>query len=155
MILGAGAGQLPLIRRAKEAGWHTIVVSPKGDYPGFALADEIAYCDIADIDAIAKLAQTMQIDAIVTGVVRGVAYEVRGYISALDHGQVFITGGHAPYILQNLHSATPSPYHTTAPSTTPYSCPSTTTSTTYPEFLHPERHLVLIGLNKVLNHNLS
>ena len=94
-------------------------------------------------------------DAIVTGVVRGVAYEVRGYISALDHGQVFITGGHAPYILHNLHSATPSPYHTTTPSTTPSSCPSTTTSTTYPEFLHPERHLVLIGLNKVLKHNLS
>ena len=66
MILGAGEGQLPLIRRAKEAGWYTIVVSPKGDYHGFALADEIAYCNIADIDAIANLAQTMQINAIAT-----------------------------------------------------------------------------------------
>ena len=66
MILGAGEGQIPLIHRAKDAGWHTIVVSPKGDYPGFALADEIAYCNIADVDAIADLAQTMQINAIAT-----------------------------------------------------------------------------------------
>lgn len=66
MILGAGEGQIPLIRRSKDAGWHTIVVSPQGDYHGFALADEIAYCNIADVDAIVDLAQTMQIDAIAT-----------------------------------------------------------------------------------------
>ena len=66
LILGAGEGQIPLIHRAKDAGWHTIVVSPKGDYPGFALADEIAYCNIADIDAVVELAKTMQIDAIAT-----------------------------------------------------------------------------------------
>ena len=66
LILGAGEGQIPLILRAKEAGWHTIVVSPKGDYPGFALADEIAYCNIADIDAVVELAKTMQVTAIAT-----------------------------------------------------------------------------------------
>lgn len=66
LILGAGEGQIPLIHRAKEAGWHTIVVSPKGDYPGFELADEIAYCNIADIDAVVELAKTMQVQAIAT-----------------------------------------------------------------------------------------
>ena len=66
MILGAGEGQIPLIHRAKDAGWHTIVVSPKGDYPGFELADEIAYCNIADIDAVEDLAKTLQVDAIAT-----------------------------------------------------------------------------------------
>lgn len=66
LILGAGEGQIPLIHRAKDAGWHTIVVSPKGDYPGFALADEVAYCNIADIDAVAELAKTMQVQAIAT-----------------------------------------------------------------------------------------
>ena len=66
LILGAGEGQIPLIHRAKEAGWHTIVVSPKGDYPGFALADEVAYCNIADIDAVVELAKTMQVQAIAT-----------------------------------------------------------------------------------------
>lgn len=66
LILGAGEGQIPLIHRAKDAGWHTIVVSPKGDYPGFELADEIAYCNIADIDAVVELAKTMQVQAITT-----------------------------------------------------------------------------------------
>lgn len=66
LILGAGEGQIPLILRAKEAGWHTIVVSPKGDYPGFELADEIAYCNIADIDAVVDLAKTLQVQAIAT-----------------------------------------------------------------------------------------
>ena len=40
MILGAGEGQVPLIKLAKDAGWYTIVVSPKGNYPGFTVADE-------------------------------------------------------------------------------------------------------------------
>ena len=66
LILGAGEGQIPLIHRAKETGWHTIVVSPKGDYPGFELADEIAYCNIADIDAVVDLAKTLQVQAIAT-----------------------------------------------------------------------------------------
>lgn len=66
LILGAGEGQMPLIHRAKEAGWHTIVVSPKGDYPGFELADEVAYCNIADIDAVVEFAKTMQVQAIAT-----------------------------------------------------------------------------------------
>lgn len=66
LILGAGEGQIPLIHRAKEAGWHTIVVSPKGDYPGFVLADEVAYCNIADIDAVVALAKTLQVQAIAT-----------------------------------------------------------------------------------------
>jgi len=66
LILGAGEGQIPLIHRAKEAGWHTIVVSPKGDYPGFEFADEIAYCNIADIDAVVDLAKTLLVDAIAT-----------------------------------------------------------------------------------------
>lgn len=66
LILGAGEGQIPLILRAKDAGWHTIVVSPKGDYPGFELADEIAYCNIADIGAVVELAKTMQVQAIAT-----------------------------------------------------------------------------------------
>lgn len=66
LILGAGEGQIPLIHRAKDAGWRTIVVSPKGDYPGFALADEVAYCNIADIDAVVELAKTMEVQAIAT-----------------------------------------------------------------------------------------
>jgi len=66
LILGAGEGQLPLIHRAKKAGWYVIVVSPKGDYPGFALADECCYADISDKDALLTIAQETHTDAIAT-----------------------------------------------------------------------------------------
>ena len=38
MILGAGIYQVPLIKKAKEMGLETLVVSIKGNYPGIALA---------------------------------------------------------------------------------------------------------------------
>lgn len=66
MILGAGEGQLPLIRRAKAAGCYVIVVSPKGDYPGFALADEYLYEDISAVEKVFLLAKDRGIDAIAT-----------------------------------------------------------------------------------------
>lgn len=66
LILGAGEGQLSLIHRAKKAGWYVFVVSPKGDYPGFALADECCYADISDKDALLAIAQEQHIDAIAT-----------------------------------------------------------------------------------------
>lgn len=66
LILGAGIGQMPLIQRAKAAGWRTFVVSPAGNYPGFALADERCYADISDRDAILAIAQEKNISAIAT-----------------------------------------------------------------------------------------
>ena len=66
MILGAGEGQVPLIRRARESGWRTIVVSPQGDYPGFVLADVCAFCDISDMATILRYAQEYKISAIAT-----------------------------------------------------------------------------------------
>lgn len=66
MVLGAGVGQVPLITLAKDAGWYVIAVSPKGDYPGFALADECLYADISDKDAILQMAKETQLAAIAT-----------------------------------------------------------------------------------------
>ena len=66
MILGAGEGQLPLIHRAKDAGWYTIVVSPSGNYPGFEMADECCYADISDKEALLAIAQQHQVTAIAT-----------------------------------------------------------------------------------------
>ena len=66
MILGAGEGQIPLISRAKREGWKTVVVSPKGDYPGFAIADECRFYDIADKYAILELVKREGITAIAT-----------------------------------------------------------------------------------------
>ena len=74
-------------------------------------------------------------DAIAAGVVRGVAYEVKGYMRTLadrgQHFQTFLTGGNAPYILNNVHSHGKRQYA-----------------------IHHEKHLVLIGLNTILNYNL-
>lgn len=73
-------------------------------------------------------------DAIAAGVLRGVAYEVKGYMRTLKektpHFQTFITGGNAPYILNNVRK-----------------------SRTENRDLHYEKHLVLIGLNMILVFN--
>lgn len=66
MILGAGEGQVPLIHRARESGWRTIVVSPQGDYPGFVLADICVFSDISDKATVLRYAQKYNISAIAT-----------------------------------------------------------------------------------------
>lgn len=66
MILGAGKNQLPIINICKKRGYYTIVVSVKGDYPGFALADKSYYFDTKDKDAILNVAKEEKIDAILT-----------------------------------------------------------------------------------------
>lgn len=73
-------------------------------------------------------------DAIAAGVIRGIAYEVKGYMRTLrekmDHFHTFLTGGNAPYILNNVR-----------------------TSRTEKREIHYEKNLVLIGLNTILIHN--
>lgn len=67
-------------------------------------------------------------DAIKAGVVRGIVFEVKGYIRAmkerLEHFQTFITGGNAPFVLNGVN-----------------------------EEVRHEKNLVLIGLNKILEYN--
>ncbi|MBO4690474.1 MAG: type III pantothenate kinase [Paludibacteraceae bacterium] len=73
-------------------------------------------------------------DAIAAGVIRGVAYEVKGYMRTLKekmpHFQTYLTGGNAPYILNNVRS-----------------------SRNEQREMHYEKHLVLIGLNRILEEN--
>lgn len=66
MIMGAGIYQVPLIKKAKEMGIHTIVVSIPGNYPGFELADQICYENTVDYDKVLEIARKEQIDGIVT-----------------------------------------------------------------------------------------
>ncbi len=67
-------------------------------------------------------------DAIASGVIRGVVYEVKGYMKTLservEHFETFLTGGSAPYILNNMQ-----------------------------QDLNYQRHLTLIGLNRILVYN--
>ena len=73
-------------------------------------------------------------DAIAAGVVRGIAYEVKGYMRTLaekvPHFRTFVTGGHASYILNNVRS-----------------------SRSEKRELRHEKYLVLIGLNEILRFN--
>lgn len=73
-------------------------------------------------------------DAIAAGVIRGVAYEVKGYMRTvrekMPHFRTFLTGGNAPYILNNVR-----------------------TSRNEERELHYEKNLVLIGLNNILVYN--
>lgn len=66
MILGAGRGQVQLIKTAKELGYYTIVASIEGNYPGFDIADEKCYVDISNPEAVLEQAQKLKIDGIAT-----------------------------------------------------------------------------------------
>ncbi|MDY3250401.1 MAG: ATP-grasp domain-containing protein [Candidatus Choladocola sp.] len=66
MIMGAGIYQVPLIKKAKEMGIYTIVVSIPGNYPGFALADKVCYENTVDYEKVLEIARKEQIDGIVT-----------------------------------------------------------------------------------------
>lgn len=67
-------------------------------------------------------------DAIAAGVLRGVTFEVKGYMRTLqervEHFRTFLTGGNAPYIYTNLQAD-----------------------------VQWEKHLVLIGLNRILDYS--
>ena len=66
IILGAGIYQTPLIKKAKELGLYTIVISIEGNYPGFEFADKIYYIDTTDKESVLKVAVSEKIDAICT-----------------------------------------------------------------------------------------
>ena len=67
-------------------------------------------------------------DAIAAGVIRGIAFEVKGYMRTLSERvgdfQTIISGGSAPYIVNNLQQQ-----------------------------VRVEKHLVLMGLNRILCFN--
>lgn len=79
LILGAGVYQLPLIKKAREMGLKTIVVSIKGNYPGFKEADKVYYINTTDKNSLLEIANKEKIDAIVTAGT-DVAVKSIGYI---------------------------------------------------------------------------
>lgn len=66
IVLGAGRGQIPVINLCHKYGWYVISVSPKGNYPGLELVDEVFYEDVKNYEAILKYAEHQGIDAILT-----------------------------------------------------------------------------------------
>jgi len=66
MILGAGIYQVPLIKAAQDMGLYTIVASIPGEYPGFALADQVCTINTTDQQEILKVCLRENIQAICT-----------------------------------------------------------------------------------------
>lgn len=122
-------------------------VSDKGEYMGGNIAPglkmrftmlqrmtkKLPLVDVDENELIPLFGKNTR-DAISAGVVRGVAYEVKGYMRTLrektPHFQTYLTGGNAPYILHNTRA-----------------------SRTEKREIHHEKHLVLIGLNTILIFN--
>lgn len=66
LVIGAGIGQVNIVKLAKDKGCHVTVVSIKGDYPCIPLADDFFECDIYDRDRIVEYAKEHQIDAVLS-----------------------------------------------------------------------------------------
>ena len=66
MVLGAGIYQVPLISLVGKMGVETIVVSPRGDFPGIPLSDIHLDIDITDTDRVVNAAKEYGISGIVT-----------------------------------------------------------------------------------------
>lgn len=66
LVIGAGPGQLHIIKAAKKLGYHVTVVSVPGDYPGFKIADEILYEDIFNTDSIIAYAKEHGIQGVLS-----------------------------------------------------------------------------------------
>lgn len=66
LILGAGIYQLPLIRKAKNLGYQTVVASIPGNYPGLAIADSIIEADTKSYQKILRALSNQKINAVIT-----------------------------------------------------------------------------------------
>ena len=66
MILGAGVYQAPLIRQARSRGLYTLAVSPPGNYPGLAWADQTVSLDTRNREAIVAAARKEGVCAVAT-----------------------------------------------------------------------------------------
>lgn len=66
LIIGAGRSQVPIIDLCHQYGYKVICVSPKGNYPGLDIADDVLYEDVKNIESILNFANEKKIDAVFT-----------------------------------------------------------------------------------------
>ena len=66
MMLGAGANQLPLIKRAVELGLHVITVDYLPDNVGHKYSHQFVNCSTVDCAGVLAVAERLEIDGIVT-----------------------------------------------------------------------------------------
>ena len=66
MVIGAGSGQIPIIKLCQKKGLYTCVVSPVGPYPGIDLADCHINEDIYNVDNLVKIGKELNIDYVIS-----------------------------------------------------------------------------------------
>ncbi|MBQ9874360.1 MAG: ATP-grasp domain-containing protein [Thermoguttaceae bacterium] len=66
LIVGAGIGQVFLLKKAKALGHKVTVLTLPGDYPCIDMADDVIYCDVFDRDKAVAEAKARGIDAVVS-----------------------------------------------------------------------------------------
>lgn len=66
MVLGAGRGQVDLIKAIIKYGYEPIIASVDGNYPGLKMGLHTIDVDICDLEAVLNKAKELQIDAVVT-----------------------------------------------------------------------------------------
>ena len=66
MVIGAGAGQVPIIQAAKEYGFYTLVVSPFGPYPGLDMGHMHIDEDIYNVDALIRIGKEENVDYVIS-----------------------------------------------------------------------------------------
>lgn len=67
LIIGAGRGQIGLYKAAKELGFWTIAgTMPTNTPPGIALADEVCYMNIANVEDVVEKARSLNLNGVAT-----------------------------------------------------------------------------------------
>lgn len=64
LIIGAGIGQLPIVKKAKKMGIHVTVATLPGNQPCIEFADDVIYTDIYDREYIVEEAKKRGITAV-------------------------------------------------------------------------------------------
>ena len=57
LVVGAGIGQVHLVKKARSQGIHVTVLTLPGPYPCIELADDVIYCDVFDREKAAAEAK--------------------------------------------------------------------------------------------------
>lgn len=66
LVIGGGRGQIPIINLCHKYGWHVTVVSPKGNYPGISIADDVFFEDVKNKENILEFAKANNIKAVLS-----------------------------------------------------------------------------------------
>lgn len=88
MILGAGFGQLPFIKKAIELGYYVITLDYLPDNIGHKFSHQAVNCSTVDKEAVLVAAQKLKIDGIIT-FASDVATPTLGYVAE----QLGLAGG--------------------------------------------------------------